>query len=158
MPLEDLYLDYMKKDLATDEIVAAITLPLPDKSQQFRCYKLSKRHDSDISAVFAAFAITLDGNKVSHCKIAFGGMAATPKRASQSEHFIIGSTWNEGTARQAMQLLTQDYKPLSDMRASDTNRMQAAMNLLYRFHFETRPENPLSKEQVDVFSAVGGAV
>jgi xanthine dehydrogenase small subunit len=158
MPLEDLYLDYMKKDLAVDEIVAAITVPLPDKSQQFRCYKLSKRHDSDISAVFAAFAITLDGDKVNHCKIAFGGMAATPKRASQSEHFIIGSAWNEGTVRQAMLLLTQDYKPLSDMRASDTNRMQAAMNLLYRFYLETRPVSPLSKEQVDVFSAVGGIV
>ena len=158
MPLEDLYLDYMKKDLAVDEIVAAITLPLPGESQQFRCYKISKRHDSDISAVFAAFAITLDGDKVSHCKITFGGMAATPKRASLSEQFIIGSTWNEATVRQAMQLLTQDYKPLSDMRASDTNRMQAAMNLLYRFYLETRPVSPLSKEQVDVFSAVGGIV
>ncbi len=158
MPLEDLYLDYMKKDMAADEVVAAITLPLPDESQQFRCYKLSKRHDSDISAVFAAFAITLDQDKVSHCKIAFGGMAATPKRASQTEQSIVGSTWNEATVRQAMQLLTQDYKPLSDMRASDTNRMQAAMNLLYRFYLETRPDSPLSKEQVDVFSAVGGTV
>jgi len=157
MPLEDLYLDYMKKAMAADEIVTAITLPIPNASQQFRCYKLSKRHDSDISAVFAAFAITLEGDTVKHCKIAFGGMAATPKRASQCEQLITGATWNEATAKQAMQLLAKDYKPLSDMRASDNNRMQSAMNLLYRFYLETRPNNPLPREQVDVFSAVGGA-
>ena len=156
MPLEALYLDYMKKDLAADEIVTAVTLPLPDASQQFRCYKLSKRHDSDISAVFAAFAITLHEDKISRCKIAFGGMAATPKRASQCEQFLIGSVWNEGTVKQAMQLLNKDYQPLSDMRASDSNRMQSAMNLLYRFYLETRQDSPLPTEQVDVFSSVGG--
>ena len=156
MPLEDLYLDYMKKDLAADEIVASVRLPLPAESQQFRCYKLSKRHDSDISAVFAAFAMELDEDRVSRCKIAFGGMAATPKRASQCEQFLKGLVWNEATAKQAMQFLKKDYKPLSDMRASDSNRMQSAMNLLYRFYLETRLNNPLPTEQVNVFSAAGG--
>ena len=156
MPLEDLYLDYMKKDLAADEIVVAITVPVPTELQQFRCYKLSKRHDSDISAVFAAFLIALEGNKVTHCKIAFGGMAATPKRAIQCEQFLIGSVWDEATVKRAMQLLTIDYQPLSDMRASNQNRMQIAMNLLYRFYLETRINNPLLKEQTDVFSVAGG--
>lgn len=156
MPLEDLYLDYMKKDMGVDEVVVAVTLPIPAKFQRFRCYKLSKRYDSDISAVFAAFAIELDENKVSHCKVAFGGMAATPKRASHCEQSIIGSAWNETTAKQAMQLLKKDYQPLSDMRASDSNRMQSAMNLLYRFYLETRLDSPLQKEQLDVFSTAGG--
>ena len=158
MPLEDLYLDYMKKDLAADEIVAAITLPVLAESQQFRCYKLSKRYDSDISAVFAAFAITLAGDKVQSCKIAFGGMAATPKRASQCEQFLVGAVWDEATVQHAMLLLHQDYKPMSDMRASDQNRMQSAMNLLYRFYLETRTDSPLAKEQIDVFSFAGSEV
>ena len=152
MPLEALYLGYMKKDLAEDEIVEAITLPIPDPAQQFRCYKLSKRYDSDISAVFAAFAIVLENNKVTHCKIAFGGMAATPKRASQCEQFLLGADWDEATVRQAMQLLSKDYQPMSDMRASDQNRLHSAMNLLYRFYLETRTDNPLQNSQVDVFS------
>ncbi|MGB1311915.1 MAG: xanthine dehydrogenase small subunit, partial [Leucothrix sp.] len=151
MPLEGLYLDYMKKDLAADEIVAAITLPQPATSQQFRCYKLSKRQDSDISAVFAAFSIVLDGDKVKHCKIAFGGMAATPKRAGLCEQLLVGATWGERAVQQAMQLLQKDYQPLSDMRASDQNRMQSAMNLLYRFYLETRLDDPLPPTQLDVF-------
>ena len=43
------------------------------------------------------------------------------------------------------------------MRASDQNRMQSAMNLLYRFYLEIRAQDPLLTKQVDVFSvAVGG--
>lgn len=158
MPLENLYLDYMKKDLAADEIVAAITLPVPAEAQQFRCYKLSKRHDSDISAVFAAFSVTLDEDKVVRCRIAFGGVAATPKRASQCERFLTGSVWDEATVKQAMQILSKDYQPLTDMRASDKNRLQSAMNLLYRFYLETRSDNPLQKAQIDVFSFSEGDV
>jgi len=124
--LEDLYLDYMKKDLREDEIVEAIHLPLPKKQQQFRCYKLSKRHDSDISAVFAAFAISLEGNTIAHCKIAYGGMAATPKRALETEQVLFNSEWNEHIVQEAMKALDKDFSPLSDMRASDKNRQQSA--------------------------------
>ena len=156
MPLEDLYLDYMKKDMATDEIVTAIRLPQPAAEQMFRCYKLSKRHDSDISAVFAAFSVQLDKNKVTYCKIAFGGMAATPKRAVETEHYLLGKTWDEATVKQAMQQLDQDFTPLSDMRASEQNRMHLAMNLLYRFYLETQPNQALADHQVNVFNALAG--
>ncbi|RVU82893.1 xanthine dehydrogenase small subunit [Leucothrix sargassi] len=152
--LEDFYLDYMKKDIQADEVVTWIKIPTPKAAQQFRCYKLSKRYDSDISAVFTGMAITLDDDKVSDIKIAFGGMAATSKRASHCEQALLGNTWDEATVKQAMEALKQDYSPMTDMRASDENRMQSAMNLLYRFYLETRPVNPLSKEMTDVFGEV----
>lgn len=154
MLLEDLYLDYMKKDMAEDEIVEWIKVPLPVSGQQFRCYKLSKRYDSDISAVFAGMAMTLAGDTVESIKIAFGGMAAIPKRATHCEQFLIGKSWDEASLKQAMQQLKQDYSPLTDMRATDQNRMQSAMNLLQRFYLETRPTDPLSRERVDVFGTV----
>lgn len=97
LALEDLYLDYMKKDMAADEIVELIKIPLPVAGQQFRCYKLSKRYDSDISAVFAALALTLRDNKVEAINIAFGGMAATPQRARQCEQMLQGKVWDEAT-------------------------------------------------------------
>lgn len=151
IPLEDLYLDYMKKDMTADEVVELIKIPLPAIAQKFRCYKLSKRYDSDISAVFAAMALTLDGDTVTSIKIAFGGMAATPKIATQCGAYLLGKTWNEATVEQAMQVLKKDYRPMTDMRATEQNRLQSAMNLLQRFYLETRTENPLSREMVDVF-------
>lgn len=156
--MQDFYLDYMKNDLASDEILETILIPRPKPEIQFRCYKLSKRHDSDISAVFAAFAITVVNDTVEDIKIAFGGMAAIPKRATNTEAALIKSTWTESTVKQAMQTLLKDYSPLSDMRATEQTRMQSAQNLLYRFYLETRPENPLPKSALDVFSAAQRAI
>lgn len=150
--LEDLYVDYMKKAMNEDEIVESVLIPLPSKSLKFRCYKLSKRHDSDISSVFAAFALTMTFDNVEMIKIAYGGMAATPKRASHTEQLIESSGWNDKTIQQAMQMLARDYTPLSDMRASDHNRTLSARNLLYRFYLETHPHNPMSQDEIDVFS------
>lgn len=156
--MQDFYLDYMKNDLANDEILETILIPRPQPEVLFRCYKLSKRHDSDISAVFAAFAITVVNSTVQDIKIAFGGMAAIPKRASNTEAELNHSPWTESTVKRAMQTLLKDYSPLTDMRATEQTRMQNAQNLLYRFYLETRPENPLPKSALDVFSPVQRAI
>jgi xanthine dehydrogenase small subunit len=154
MPLENFYIAYQKKDLAPDEIVASVRVPLPQTGRHFRTYKLAKRYDQDISAVCAAFCIRLDGGIISEARIAYGGMAATPKRASHAELELVGQRWDEHTLNNAMQMLTQDYAPLSDMRASGAYRMKTAQNLLRRFWLETRPIAPLSPPQVNAFSAV----
>ena len=49
--------------------------------EAFRCFKVSKRFDEDISAVLGAFRLTLDGRRIAAARIAYGGMAGTPKRA-----------------------------------------------------------------------------
>jgi xanthine dehydrogenase small subunit len=154
IPLEQLYLDYQKKDLRPDEIVEAVRVPLPQPDVRFRTYKLAKRFDQDISAVCAAFAITLDGNIVRKVRIAFGGMAATSRRAPKAESAIHGNEWNEATLQDAMAMLAQDYAPLTDMRASSAYRMKTAQNLLKRFWLETRPDAPLPVEAVNAFVCV----
>ena len=153
LPMEDLYIGYMKKAMADDEILEAIEVPLPDPSLRFRTYKLSKRYDSDISAVCAAFAIELEGGRIERCRVAFGGVAATPKRAPATESALSGKAWTEATVRAGMAALATDYTPLTDMRASAEYRARTAQNLLYRFFLETRPDKPLPAAQVSVFAA-----
>jgi xanthine dehydrogenase small subunit len=51
-----------------------------------------------------------------------------------------------------MKALTQDFSPLTDMRASAAYRQQAAANLLYRFYLETRSQDALASEAVNVFA------
>ncbi|NHZ80962.1 xanthine dehydrogenase small subunit [Massilia sp. CCM 8695] len=152
MALEDLYLGYQKKDMQAGEFVQAVRVPLPRAGVQFRTYKLAKRFDQDISAVCAAFALRIDGDVVAEARIAFGGMAATPKRAAQTEALLAGQPWSEATVDAAMAMLAQDYAPLSDMRASSEYRMKAAQNLLRRFWFETRQHNPLAADAVNAFA------
>ena len=153
LPLEDLYVDYMKKSMQPEEIVEAVLVPVDQPPTRFRTYKLSKRYDSDISAVCAAFSIQINDDRIDDARIAFGGMAAIPKRAQATEASLIGQQWNEQTATQAIRSISRDFSPLADMRASDKNRLQSAQNLLYRFYLETRPENPLGADQVSVFAS-----
>jgi xanthine dehydrogenase small subunit len=153
MPLEDLYLAYQKKDMAEHEFVLGLKVPTRTGAReklQFRTYKLSKRFDSDISAVCAAFSFIAEGNLIREPRVAFGGMAATPRRATHAEAVLRDAQWHEATAQAAMLALGNDYAPLSDMRATSQYRLEAAKNTLYRFWLETRPNNPLPKSALDV--------
>ncbi|AST32588.2 xanthine dehydrogenase small subunit [Ralstonia solanacearum] len=156
LPLEDLYLAYMKNAMAPGEFVAGLRVPARAgrDALRFRTYKLSKRFDEDISAVCAALAIELDGKDgntiVRSARIAYGGMAATSKRAAETEAAITGKPWDEATVRAAMAAMSRDYTPLTDMRASEHYRRTAAANTVYRFWLETRPDAPLQAAQINV--------
>ena len=113
---------------------------------------VAKRFDQDISAVCAAFAFELDGERIVDARIAFGGMAATPQRATQTETFLRNQAWTEDNLVIAMRLLADDYAPLSDMRASNTYRMTTAQNLLRRFWLETRPGAPLPPTSLNAYA------
>ncbi|MEO1659133.1 MAG: xanthine dehydrogenase small subunit [Pseudomonadota bacterium] len=136
LPLEDLYLDYQTQSREPGEIVEAITIPKPTRGQHDAFYKISKRFDQDISAVCGAFSVTLGSGKVTGARVAFGGMAATPKRAAACEKALIGQPWTEETIAAAKTALGTDFAPISDMRASTGYRQLVAQNLLTRFFLE----------------------
>jgi xanthine dehydrogenase small subunit len=148
MLIEDFYLDYMKNQLAEGEFVAALRVPLPAAAQQLRAYKISKRFDCDISALFAGLAIELDGEVVRSARFAFGGMAAIVKRAKGAEAAVQGQPWSEATVQAAMAALDRDFTPLSDLRASADYRRQVARGLLMRLWLETRPAQALASASV----------
>ncbi|SEO71716.1 xanthine dehydrogenase small subunit [Salinihabitans flavidus] len=130
LPLEEFFVDYGKQDRAPGEFVEKVTISRqPDR---LRVYKLSKRFDQDISAVLGAFNITVEDGTVTAARIAFGGMAATPKRAAHVEAAITGQPWCEETIAGAWDAWAEDFSPLSDMRASARYRLDAARNMLTR--------------------------
>ncbi len=134
VPLDAFYVDYGVKALEPGEFVEAVRVPLPDGDPIVRCYKVSKRFDQDISAVCAAFNIALQGPSVTTARIAFGGMAATVRRAPRCEAALLGQPFTPATIARAAAALADDYTPLSDMRASSGYRLRVAQNLLRRFH------------------------
>jgi xanthine dehydrogenase small subunit len=151
MPLADFYLGYMKNALRPGEFVQALEVPL-NPAARVRAYKISKRFDSDISAVCAGLAIELDGERITAARLAFGGMAAVVKRAAGAEAALQGQPWNEVALQAAQAALAAEFQPLSDMRASAGYRLQVAQNLLRRFWLETRPVDPLPESAVSVFA------
>ncbi len=139
IPLEDFFIDYGKQDRQPGEFVTSVHVPDLPEGDRFAVYKISKRRDEDISAVCGAFRLALDeAGRVASVRIAFGGMAATPKRALAVEAVLTGKAWNEATIEAAMTAFEDDYTPLTDWRASADYRMLATKNLLKRFFLETR--------------------
>ncbi|MBL8323862.1 MAG: xanthine dehydrogenase small subunit [Rubrivivax sp.] len=152
MPLADFYVDYMKNRLEPGEFVQGLEVPLHNPCT-LRAYKISKRFDSDISAVSAGMAIELDSTgTVRDVRLAYGGLAAIVKRAAAAEGALRGQPWNEVTLQRGMAALAEDFKPLTDMRASAAYRAQVATNLLRRFWLETRPGAPLAEREVSVYA------
>ncbi len=138
IPLQDFFIAYGKQDRQPGEFVEAVHIPIPAAGENFAVYKVTKRRDEDITATLGAFRLALaaDGT-VAAIRIAYGGMAATPKRALAVENALLGQPWNEKTVEAAMAKYAEDYAPLSDMRATAEYRALAARNLLLRFYLET---------------------
>lgn len=136
LPIDDYFLDYKKTAQQTSEFIEKIIVPKPAADQHFKVYKLSKRLDDDISAVCGAFNLTIVDGVISEARIAFGGMAAVPKRAAACERELLNKPWNQATVKAAMKALSGDFEPLSDFRASKEYRSKTATNLLYKFFIE----------------------
>lgn len=137
LPLEDFFIDYGKQDRRPGEVIESVEIPLPADPAAARFYKVSKRFDQDISAICGCFNLSIEDGTVRHARIAFGGMAAIPKRARAVEEALAGKPWTEATLDAAMQAFEVDFTPISDMRASADYRMQVAKNLLRRFWLES---------------------
>ncbi len=138
LPLDDFYTGYQANRLEPGEFVQALVVPDAAWTRHLRAYKISKRFDSDISAVFAALAIALDGERVVDVRLAFGGMAAVVRRAATAEATLRGQPWSAATLAAAQAALARDFTPLDDMRASAAYRLRVAQNLLQRFWLETQ--------------------
>jgi xanthine dehydrogenase small subunit len=152
LPLESFFVAYGKQDRKPGELVWRIDVPRLAAGQVFRAYKISKRFDQDISAVMAAFRFTLDGRRVMQARIAFGGMAATPKRGTRAEAMLRDVSLDDPPSwDRAISALAEDFQPISDMRASADYRMMIAQGLLGKALIEiagadagtTRILNPL---------------
>jgi xanthine dehydrogenase small subunit len=138
IPLESFFVSYGKQDRAAGEFVEAVEVPILDRPERLKCYKISKRFDQDISAVCGCFNIEVAGGSVSQARICYGGMAGTPKRAAAVEAALTGRPWTLATVTAALPAFERDYSPLTDMRGSAGYRMQVARNLLLKYFHETQ--------------------
>ncbi|HEY0685940.1 MAG TPA: xanthine dehydrogenase small subunit [Steroidobacter sp.] len=148
LPLDEFYLGYQRKDLRPGEFLSAVNIPSSPAAQRIASYKVSKRFDQDISAVCAGFAISLDDQRVTAARLAFGGMAATPARARKAEAALLNQKWQPQTVEAAVLALNEDFRPLTDLRASSHYRLLVAGQLLRRFYRESQGNTAASLRQI----------
>ena len=127
--IDNFFINYRKTKLKKGQFIHSIRIPL-FKNNTFKAYKVSKRFDDDISSVCAAFNLKITKNKIENARIAYGGMAPTPKRAFLCEKVLLNSLITDTLIHKAQKALEKDFVPISDMRASSSYRMEIAKNLL----------------------------
>jgi xanthine dehydrogenase small subunit len=135
--LDAFYPGYRQTGLAPGEFVAAVRIPRRVEGLLLRAYKISKRYDQDISAVFACFALVLDAGRIRGARIGCGGVAATPVRARRTEAALADAMWDRATSERAAETLTGEFAPIDDMRASAGYRRTVLGNLLRRLWLES---------------------
>ena len=132
--LKDFFINYRKTKLKNGQFIKLIKIPLL-QNNIFKAYKISKRIDDDISAVCASFNLNIKNNIIVSISIAYGGMAAIPKKALQCEKSLLNKDLSEKNISIAQKFLEKDFNPIDDMRASSQYRMKIAKNLLFKcFH------------------------
>lgn len=155
LPLEDFFIAYGRQDRTRGEYVRAVHIPLEGLAH-LTCHKVSKRFDSDITAVLACFALTVQDGVVTNARLAFGGMAGTPARARHAEAALTGRRYDKASIAAAATALAGDFTPMDDQRASARYRLMVAQNLLRRDFLErTEPGTAtrLSGSAIDPLAA-----
>lgn len=135
----DFFLDYRKTARLPEELICAVTLPRRARTLS-GAYKVAKRQTDDISIVAAVFALELDAQRhVRHARLAYGGVAAIPRRARRVEDLLLGKVFDEALLGQAVALLREEFQPLSDHRAGAGYRRALCANLFAKFAAEHLP-------------------
>jgi len=137
IPIKDFFIGYRKTKLRKGYFISSIKIPI-FKKNIFKAYKISKRIDDDISSVCASFNLEIVNKKIKDIKIAYGGMAAIPKRAFYCEKMLLNSSFSEDTILKAQKSLEKDFQPIDDMRASKDYRVEIAKNLLTKCFVEIK--------------------
>ncbi len=127
---------YKQKDLAADELIVRVELPLPAEDERLRLYKISRRRDLDIATFGAAVRIREQLGVIQHAGIAFTGVGPTVVRLPWTESCLIGRPFDETSIREAGLMARSEIEPISDVRGSADFRWQLAENILTKFYFD----------------------
>ncbi len=138
--INQFYRGYKQLDLAPDELISALWLPLPHPEEQMKLYKVSKRKDLDISTVTAGFRLRLQDHQVADIRIAVGGVGPTVLRLPKTEAHLQGRPLTPEALAEAGRLARAEITPISDVRASQDYRLQVTENLFRKLYHDLEAE------------------
>jgi xanthine dehydrogenase small subunit len=142
VPIRDFYKGYKTLDLAADELITRILIPLPESADTLRLYKISKRSHLDISTFTAAMLMRRTDGRIDSMRIAYGGVGPVVLRLARTEEFLQGRAFAEQSFEEAGEIARGEIAPISDVRGSKEYRLQLAENILRRFFHDASGGTP----------------
>ncbi|KAF7338447.1 Xanthine dehydrogenase/oxidase [Mycena venus] len=150
LPLAAFFTGYRKTTLPRAAVIVKIIVPLNDMDDRevVRAYKQAKRRDDDIAIVTACFAmrVTSEG-KISHVRLAYGGMAAIVLSATKTEAILTGKPFSSKTLEEALEVLGAEMDlPFNVPGGMASYRKTLALSFFFKFWNSVGSEINVSPE------------
>ena len=138
LPISEFFVAYRKTALQPGEVLKTIIIPRGVSAaglmRKAAWFKVSKRREMDISTVAGAFVADVDEqNIIRHARLSYGGVAAMPSRAKQTEAALLGKSWSVETLQSVIPILRTEFAPISDVRGTAEYRSGLIVSLLEKF-------------------------
>lgn len=133
LPLASFVTGYRSVALASDELVTAILIPKASTAGSSSFLKLGARKYLVISIAMVAARLTLDENScVAAAAISVGACSVVAQRLTALERHLLGHEANRGFKGTISPEFLSGLSPISDVRATDRFRSDAAATLIER--------------------------
>ena len=99
-------------NLNQGELITAIEIPKNNFSDKIYYLKVRDRASYAFALISVAAALEMDGNKIKQARVAMGGVAHKPWRATEAEKFLTGKEATEANFKQAAEMEMKQAKPL----------------------------------------------
>ena len=118
IPITDFFKGVKKTALKPGELVTEINIPELKSGEGSAYLKHAVRKAMDVAIIGVASWVKMDGKKIADCRIAVGGAATTPFRATDAEQMLIGQEFSDYLLEEAAVVVAGACKAISDVRAS----------------------------------------
>jgi len=130
LPLKDFFVGPHATVRKPDELITEIHIPKPAGKAVF--LKLGRRKAQTLAVVNAAARLVMDGAVCKDVRIVLGSMAPTPLRCAKAEALIKGKALSKALIEQCAAAAVAECSPITDQRASEWYRKNAAAALVAR--------------------------
>jgi CO/xanthine dehydrogenase FAD-binding subunit len=124
LPLADFMTGFMSTELAADELLVEISVPIRDEPTAY--LKLGRKHASTPSVVTVAARLEWRGERVTDARIALGAVGPHPIRAREAERLLVGTRLDADAIAAAAVAAARGCEPFTDGIATDWYRRRMA--------------------------------
>ena len=120
LPLADFFTGFMTNQLADDELLVEIQVPIPVHPGAY--LKFGRKHANTPAVVTVAVSVEWDEDKVADARIALGAVGPHPIRAHRAEQLLVGTSLGADAIAAAAAAAAEDCEPFTDAIATEWYR------------------------------------
>ena len=125
---DSFFTTYLTTALAPDEVVTEVRVPIPSPGTGWAFREVARRY-GDFALVLVAALVEVSDGRVARARLAVGGVADRPLRATAAEASLFGTSADRASVDSAVAALDGEIAPLDDIHASAGYRRRVARTL-----------------------------